>query len=93
PLLHDVRIFSWKQDVEQEHKNPLRLAWEALAQGALSLFKNQQHDQLATRVPISGRIDDRHLGRWEAIIGVLRNAFVKAYTPGLERLPPAPQKR
>ena len=93
PLLHDVRIFSWKQDVEQEHKNPLRLAWEALAQGALSLFKNQQRDQLATRVPISGRIDDRRLGTWEAIVGVLRNAFVKAYTPGLERLPPAPEKR
>ncbi len=91
PLLHDVRIFSWKQDVEQDKKNPLRIAWEAVAQGVTLLFKNQQHDQFATRVPISGRIDDKKLGTWAAIVGVLHNAFVKAYTPQLEHLEPAPK--
>ena len=91
PLLHGVRIFSWKQDVEQDHKNPLRVAWEAVAQGVASLFKNHEHDQFATRVPISGRIDDKKLGTWDAIVGVLHNAFVKAYTPQLEHLPPAPK--
>jgi len=91
PLLHGVRIFSWKQDVEQDHKNPLRVAWEAVAQGVASLFKNHEHDQFATRVPISGRIDDKKLGTWGAIVGVLHNAFVKAYTPQLEHLPPAPK--
>ena len=93
PLLHGVRIFSWKQDVEQEHENPLRVAWEAVAQAVTSIFKNQKQDQFATRVPISGRIDDKHLGAWEAILGVLRNAFVKAYTPQLEHLRPAPEKQ
>ncbi len=92
PLLHDVKIFSWQQDVEQEKKNPLRVAWEAVAQGVTSLFKNQQHDQFATRIPISGRIDDKHLSTWDAIVGVLHNAFVKAYTPQLEHLKPAPAK-
>lgn len=93
PLLHDVQIFSWKQDVEEADKNPLRIAWEALAQGITSLFKNQEKDQFATRVPISGRIDDKNLGTWAAIVGVLRNAFVKAYTPQLEHLAPAPEKK
>lgn len=92
PLMHGVKIFSWKQDVEQEHENPLRVAWEGLAQAVTSLFKNHKKDQFATRVPISGRIDDKHLGTWDAIIGVLRNAFVKAYTPQLEHLAPAPEK-
>jgi len=92
PLLHGVRIFSWKQDVEQEHKNPLRAAWEAAAQAITSIFKNHKQDQFATRVPISGRIDDRQLGTWDAIVGVLRNAFVQAYTPQLEHLPAAPDK-
>ena len=93
PLLHGVKIFSWKQDVEEEGKNPLRVAWEALAQGVTALFKNQERDQFATRVPISGRIDDKDLGTWDAIVGVLRNAFVQAYTPQLESLEPAPAKR
>lgn len=90
PLLHGVKIFSWKQDVEQEHKNPLQVAWEAVAQGVTSLFKNHEKDQFATRIPISGRIDDKSLSTGQAIVGVLRNAFVKAYTPQLEGLKPAP---
>jgi hypothetical protein len=90
PLFHNLKIFSWKQDVEQDHKNPFQLAWEAAAQGITSIFKNQGKDQFATRIPISGRIDDRQLGTFDAIINVLRNAFVKAYTPQLEHLKPTP---
>lgn len=93
PLLHDVQIFSWKQDVEQEHKNPLQVAWEAVAQGVTALFKNHDKDQFATRVPIRGRLDDKKISTWAAIVGVLHNAFVKAYTPSLENLKPAPDAK
>lgn len=92
PLFHDMKIFSWKQDVEDAHKNPLSLAWEALAHGVTSIFKNHEQNQFATRIPISGRIDDRKLGVWHAIVNVLHNAFVKAYTPQLEQLKPAPDR-
>ncbi len=89
PLFHDLQIFSWKQDVVQDHKNPLQLAWEAAAQAVTFVFKNHGKDQFATRIPISGRIDDRQLGTFDAIVNILRNAFVKAYTPQLENLKPA----
>ena len=87
---HDLQLFSWKQDVEQDKKGPLKLAYEALAQGVVSVFKNHAKDQFATRIPISGRIDDKQLDTVQAIIGVLHNAFVKAYSPQLEQLEPAP---
>jgi hypothetical protein len=90
PLLKDMQIFSWEQDVEQGDRNPLRIAWEALSEAVTSLFTNQREQQFATRVPISGRIDDRGLGTWKVIVNVLRNAFVEAYTPQLEHLRPAP---
>jgi len=93
PLLHGIKIFSWKQDVEQDHKNPLQVAWEAVAQGVTALFKNHEKDQFATRVPISGRIDNKDISTWQAIVGVLHNAFVKAYTPQLEGLKPAPESQ
>ncbi|MDQ6646171.1 MAG: DUF748 domain-containing protein [Pseudomonadota bacterium] len=89
PLFHDLQIFSWKQDVQQDKKNPLQLAWELAAQGVTSLFKNHAKDQFATRIPITGRIDDKKLSTFDAIVGVLRNAFVKAYSPSLENLKPA----
>ncbi|HET7359550.1 MAG TPA: DUF748 domain-containing protein [Rhodanobacteraceae bacterium] len=91
PLFKDMQIFSWKQDVEQEHKNPFRIAWEALAQGVTWIFSNHAQDQFATRIPISGRVDDKKLGFFRAVLNVLHNAFVKAYTPQLEHLRPAPK--
>lgn len=90
PLLKELQIFSWEQDVRDSDKNPLRVTWEVIAQGVSWLFRNQAEDQLATRVPISGRIDDRELGVLPAILNVLRNAFVEAYSPQLENLRPAP---
>ncbi|WP_126539410.1 DUF748 domain-containing protein [Aerosticca soli] len=90
PLLHGVKVFSWKEVSEGE--NPLRAAWEAVAQTVTALFKNQQKDQFATRIPIHGRIDDKHLGVGAAIYGVLRNAFIQAYSPQLEDLKPAPKR-
>jgi Domain of Unknown Function (DUF748) len=89
PIFHDLKIFSWKQDVVQDKKGPIKLAYEALAQGVVTLFENHANDQFATRVPISGRIDDKQLDTSQAIIGVLRNAFLKAYTPQLQKLKPA----
>ncbi|HEX7816850.1 DUF748 domain-containing protein [Dyella sp.] len=87
PIFHDLKVFSWKKDVEQEHKNPLQVAWSATVQGVTWIFKNHDKDQFATLVPIEGRIDQRSLSRSEAIINVLKNAFVKAYAPSFEHLP------
>lgn len=91
PLFHDLKIFSWKQDVEQEKKNPLKLAYEAVAEGITQLFKNQPKDQFATRVSISGSIDAKNISTLEAIWGVLRNAFIEAYKPSLEHLTERPK--
>ncbi|MFI4958444.1 MAG: DUF748 domain-containing protein [Lysobacterales bacterium] len=92
PIFHDPKIFSWKQDVVQDKKGPIKLAYEALAQGVVSLFEDHASDQFATRVPISGRIDDKQLDTSLAILGVLRNAFLKAYAPQLEKLKPSPEE-
>ncbi|MGF6710778.1 hypothetical protein QFZ41_001742 [Luteibacter sp. W1I16] len=91
PLFHGLQIFSWKQDVEQEKKNPLKLAYEVVAEGVTKIFKNHSKDQFATRVPISGTIDDKNVSAGEAILGILRNAFVEAYKPNLEHLTERPK--
>lgn len=91
PLFKDMKIFSWKQDVEKEKENPFRVAWEAIVNGVTWIFKNHKVDQFATRVPISGRIDNRKIGTWRAIVNVLHNAFVQAYKPQLENLKPVPK--
>ena len=87
PLFRDVRVFSWKQDVEQQGDNPLRAAWEVLAGVIEDLFKNQRTGQFATRVEIHGRIGDTQTSKLQAIGSILHNAFVEAYRPQFEHLP------
>jgi hypothetical protein len=87
PLLQHVKIFNWKQDVEQQGDNPLRVVWEAVAGGVQNLFKNAEMDQFATRIEIRGRIGDTKTSTWQSIVAVLHNAFVEAFRPQFERLP------
>ncbi|HJT97131.1 MAG TPA: DUF748 domain-containing protein [Rhodanobacteraceae bacterium] len=87
PLFHDVKLFSWKHDIEEQKDNPLRAAWEALAGGVENLFKNQSENQFATRVEIHGTIESRQTSAWQAIVAVLHNAFVQAFRPQFEELP------
>ena len=87
PLFKDVQIFSVEQDIKRQKDNPLRALWEAVAGGIENLFKNQEENQFATRVEIRGRVDDADTSAWQAIVAVVRNAFVEAYRPQFENLP------
>lgn len=87
PLFHDVQLFSWKHDIQEQHDNPLRAAWEALAGGLQNIFKNHRENQFATRVEIHGTTESRDISAWDAIAGILHNAFVEAFRPTFESLP------
>ncbi len=84
PLFHDMDIFSWEQDVEDDDQSLLSAGWEALVGGLTTLFRNQPEQQFATRVPIEGSLDDTEVSRLRAISAILRNAFVEAYKPWFE---------
>ncbi len=85
PLLHNVEVFDWKQDVEAKDKGFLRGLWEAIVGGTQTVLKNQRKDQFATRIELSGSIKDRDISPFQAFLAILRNAFVQAFTPRFER--------
>ena len=80
PLLRDMEVFDWQQDVAAQDKNLLTGAWEALVGGGSWLLKNQRKDQFATRVDIEGDLNAYDVSRWQAFQAILRNAFVRAFT-------------
>lgn len=84
PLFRDIQIFSWRSDVQEQGKNPFRIAWEAAVAGVATVFRNQPADQFATRIEISGSVGDADTSLWSAVVGVLRNAFVEALNPYFE---------
>jgi hypothetical protein len=81
PVLKDVQIVS----VGREEANPLQKLWAGLVQVVASIFKNQPHDQLATKIPFSGTIEDPKAGVFTTIVNVLRNAFVAAFSSSLDQ--------
>lgn len=85
PLFQDMKVLSWQQDVVEQHDNPLRLAWEALAGGTAWIFKNHGADQFATRIPISGNLKAPTTGKLDALLAILHNAFVEAFKPQFEK--------
>jgi hypothetical protein len=80
PLLRDMQVLS----LEGDDENPLRMAWEALAGAVSEIFENQAEEQVGTRIPFSGRFSNPDADVWSTVGFLLRNAFVRALSPGLE---------
>ncbi len=78
PVLHDVRVRS-----TQETPLPRRVLKSAV-NGVVGLFENRGGD-VATVTDVSGPLPEPRIGTWRAIVGVVRNAYVKPIVAGLEK--------
>jgi hypothetical protein len=76
PLTKDMQIF--KLD-ENKGRTAGRFFTELLAQVGTDILKNQKHDQVATRIPLNGTIDNVETAIWPTIFGLLRNAYIEAF--------------
>jgi uncharacterized protein YhdP len=80
PMIHDLEIFEW----DPEEKGFLGQLWEGAVAAVAWVLENQREDQIATRVPVRGELDDPGVGVWAAVWALLRNAFIEALSVGLE---------
>jgi hypothetical protein len=76
PLTKEMKIFKLN---EKENRSVGKFFTELIAQGGTALLKNQKKDQVATRIPLSGSVEDVQTAIWPTIFGVLRNAYIKAF--------------
>lgn len=81
PFLKDVHAVSLSKDSD----NPLRLAWEAAVALVLDLVKDRESDRVASKITLSGKYKDPHIGLFDAITSLLSNAFIRALIPEIER--------
>lgn len=85
PLLRNVEVFDMDQDIRNEDKGFFRGLWEAVVHGGEKVLQNQRKDQFATRIELTGSLDNAEMSTFQAFIAILRNAFVEAFTPRFER--------
>lgn len=81
PLLRNIDLIDW----QKPDPNPLNIIWESMASVVLEIFSNQSKDQVATQIQLEGNIDNPQTNFWSTLNGILRNAFVKAYSNTVAR--------
>jgi len=89
PLLRDVEVFNWQQDVENKDKGIFRSIWEAVVGVSETVLKNQRKNQFATRVELSGSVHQQDISAFQAFWQILRNGFVQAFNARYEQPKPS----
>lgn len=74
-LFKNLKVFQWEKD---RKKDALQIFWQAIVGTLTAALKNQPHDQLATKIPISGSFQQSDIHLWPTIQTLLGNAFVRA---------------
>ena len=81
PLFQDMEVYDPSQDRD---KSVFRKAYEAVVGKVSKVLENRPRDEVATRVEISGRLDNPNASITDTIVGLVQNAFFKAILPGFD---------
>ncbi len=81
-FFENLSVFAWDKE---RHKNAVKVFWDAIVGTLATVFKNQPHDRLAAKVPITGDYGTNHVEVIAAVGSLLRNAFIRALVPALDQ--------
>lgn len=84
PLFEDIEILNWEQDVEEQEKGPISLAWEGIANLGKSILLSPTTEKVATEIEVEGTLDDLEIDTWGTVAGFFRNAFVESLSAEFE---------
>jgi hypothetical protein len=82
PLFRDLTVYNPEQDEDKSFGQKVK---EKAVDVVSKVLKNRPRDEVATVVPVSGPLENPKASTWETLIGLVRNAFIKAILPGFER--------
>ena len=79
-------LFSGVQVIDAHDKDkPLgKRVYEHIVSGVSKILKNRSTKDVATRVEVSGELGNTQTDTWQAVVGILGNAFIKAILPGFD---------
>jgi hypothetical protein len=81
PIVRDLRVIRWKTETEGfVHK-----LWEGVVEVASEIIENHKKEQIATKIPLEGKLDQPRADVVTTVLFVLKNAFIEALKRGLER--------
>ncbi len=85
PLAEDMTIFRLDEDDPKGDKRSVgEFIKELFVEGASEIVENQRKQLFATRVPISGTIENSRTDIWTTIISLFSNAYIQAFQAQLD---------
>jgi len=82
PILKELRVYSPEKDRDRPFLDQVH---EWVIGGVAAVLRNRWRDEIATRTDVSGPLTAPQTSAWQAVIGLIRNAYLKAIPPGLEK--------
>lgn len=82
PLFKDVTAYDPKQDSD---KGLLKTIYEKLINAASTVLQNTPRGEVATKVDITGPVENPQASTWELVVTLIQNAFFEAVLPGFEQ--------
>jgi hypothetical protein len=83
PIFKDVTVYNWKQD---KGNNVFNQLYQLVVSGVTKLFESGKDDRVVTRASLSGPVGQTYASTWELIYNAFENAFIKAITPGFDKV-------
>ena len=82
PMFSDVEVYSSEKD---KNNSALQQAKDLVVGAAAHMLKNGETQKVATQVSLAGNLNNPDVSTWEALVEVVRNAFIQAILPGFDR--------
>ncbi len=82
PMFKDLKVYDPQQDRD---KSLFQKMYEGIVGGIAKLLENKPRKEVATKTEVKGDLDNPKTSTWETLANLIRNAFIKAILPGLDR--------
>jgi Domain of Unknown Function (DUF748) len=82
PLFTNLQVYSRAKD---KGKSIVHQTYELAVGGAAKLLRSHSTKAVATNVNLSGKLDNPNVSTLQAVLELVRNAFLNAIVPGFDR--------
>jgi len=82
PIIKDLDVVG----LEDRNDNFFQKIWEFIVGGVGVILKNQEKDQIASKINIEGNFNNPQTNTLDAIWELLRNAFIQALIPSIDNV-------
>jgi len=82
PFFKDMNVYDRRKDKE---RGIMHQMYEMMIGGVAQLLKNRSHQEVATKVDISGQAGNPETSTWQIVGELIKNAFFKAILPSFEK--------